>query len=54
MRVCLQDAMGRVCRQFDGVKDQSVVLERRQLPAGIYFITVESSAGRRTGKLIWR
>ena len=54
VRIYLQDAMGRICRQFDGVRDQSVVLERRQLPAGMYFITVENSAGRRTGKLIWR
>jgi hypothetical protein len=54
LRIYLQDAMGRTCRQFEGIRGQSVLLERRHLPAGVYFYVIEGDRGRVTGKLIWK
>jgi hypothetical protein len=52
--VSLADATGRVIRQFAGIRDASVVVQRGELPAGLYFYSVEAEGGRAAGKVMFR
>lgn len=52
--ITLTDAAGHPVRIFKGVREESVTVERGDLPAGLYLFRVESGRGRVTGKVAMR
>jgi uncharacterized repeat protein (TIGR01451 family) len=53
VQIRLVDQMGRIAHQYSG-KAPGVVLQRGNLPAGLYFIETSTWAGwSKVGKLIW-
>ncbi len=52
VNVTLSDAAGHPLRVFKGVREESVTIERGDLPAGLYLFRVEGSRGRVTGKVV--
>lgn len=50
----LLDLTGRVLREFPEVRDNSVTVERGDLPAGTYVFTLRSSRGVAGGKILVR
>jgi len=50
--ITMTDMSGRVVRSFENIREESVTLERGNLPNGVYLYTVSSALGSVSGKLI--
>ena len=48
----LKDIAGKTVRHFEGVRSNSVSIERNKLPAGTYIFSVQNSRGVVSGKII--
>jgi hypothetical protein len=52
--VILTDASGQTVRAFQGIRQESVRIERDLLPAGMYFLTIQTSHGIMQGKVVFK
>jgi PKD repeat protein len=53
--LCLYNGFGQMVRRFENILNGHVVMERGDLPSGVYYFTVQSTEGNRTfGKVIAR
>ncbi len=52
MRFDLRDVTGKTLRSFEGIRGNSVTIERNNLPTGTYFFTISGKTGNVSGKLV--
>lgn len=54
LTVTFLNTSGKVIKRLEGLRTNSVTLERQNLPAGIYFYRLESRSGTFTGKISFK
>ncbi|MBK8558094.1 MAG: T9SS type A sorting domain-containing protein [Lewinellaceae bacterium] len=50
--IVLTDAAGRVVRNFEGLRTESVTIQRQGLPGGIYTYFVQTKSGSAVGRMV--
>lgn len=52
MEITIKDFTGKTIRFFEGIRNNSVTIERKNLPQGAYIFTVRGTKGTVSGKII--